>query len=78
PVISLRWRSYSHVHASGSNDSATSRVLRISLVITLGYIVLLVMAGIRALSLALLSEAGHLSDFVALLLSWGRGLPLRT
>jgi len=61
-----------HVHASASNDSATSRVLRISLVITLGYIVLLVIAGIRAHSLALLSEAGHnLSDFFALLLSWG-------
>jgi cobalt-zinc-cadmium efflux system protein len=61
-----------HVHAGGSNDSATSRVLRISLVITLGYIVLLVIAGIRAHSLALLSEAGHnLSDFFALLLSWG-------
>ena len=61
-----------HVHASGSNDSTTSRVLRISLVITLGYIVLLVIAGIRAHSLALLSEAGHnLSDFFALLLSWG-------
>ena len=61
-----------HVHASASNDSTTSRVLRISLVITLGYIVLLVIAGIRAHSLALLSEAGHnLSDFFALLLSWG-------
>jgi cobalt-zinc-cadmium efflux system protein len=61
-----------HVHASASNDSSTSRVLRISLVITLGYIVLLVIAGIRAHSLALLSEAGHnLSDFFALLLSWG-------
>src|SRR5215471_14872750 len=61
-----------HVHASASNDSATSRVLRISLVITLVYIVLLVIAGIRAHSLALLSEAGHnLSDFFALLLSWG-------
>ena len=61
-----------HVHASGSNDSPTSRVLRISLVIPLCYIVLLVIAGIRAHSLALLSEAGHnLSDFFALLLSWG-------
>ena len=37
---------------------------------TLAYIVLLVVAGIRAHSLALLSEAGHnLSDFLALLLS---------
>ncbi len=46
------------------------RVLRISLLVTAAYIVLLVVAGIRAHSLALLSEAGHnLSDFLALLLS---------
>ncbi len=60
-----------HVHASPTN-AATSKVLRISLVVTLVYIVLLVVAGVRAHSLALLSEAGHnLSDFFALLLSWG-------
>ena len=46
------------------------RVLRVSLFVTAAYIVLLVVAGIRAHSLALLSEAGHnLSDFFALLLS---------
>jgi cobalt-zinc-cadmium efflux system protein len=40
------------------------------LAVTAVYIVLLVVAGIRAHSLALLSEAGHnLTDFVALLLS---------
>lgn len=45
-------------------------MLKISLGVTLAYIVLLVVAGIRAHSLALLSEAGHnLSDFLALLLS---------
>jgi cobalt-zinc-cadmium efflux system protein len=45
-------------------------VLKISLGVTLCYIVLLVVAGIRSHSLALLSEAGHnLSDFLALLLS---------
>jgi cobalt-zinc-cadmium efflux system protein len=45
-------------------------VLKISLAVTLAYIALLVVAGIRAHSLALLSEAGHnLSDFLALLLS---------
>ncbi len=61
-----------HVHASPAGDATTSRVLRISLLVTLAYIVLLVVAGIRAHSLALLSEAGHnLSDFFALLLSWG-------
>ena len=60
-----------HVHASPTN-AATSKVLRISLVVTMVYIVLLVVAGVRAHSLALLSEAGHnLSDFFALLLSWG-------
>jgi cobalt-zinc-cadmium efflux system protein len=42
----------------------------VSLAVTAAYIVLLVVAGIRAHSLALLSEAGHnLTDFVALLLS---------
>ncbi len=56
-----------HVH----DGMRTSRILRISLLLTLIYIVLLVVAGIRAHSLALLSEAGHnLSDFLALLLSW--------
>ena len=45
-------------------------MLRISLVVTMAYIVLLVISGIRAHSLALLSEAGHnVSDFLALLLS---------
>ena len=58
-----------HVHAHGGSDRAT-RVLRLSLAVTAGYIVLLLIAGIRSHSLALLSEAGHnLSDFVALLLS---------
>jgi cobalt-zinc-cadmium efflux system protein len=59
-----------HVHASHGGGERTSKVLRISLVVTFAYILLLVVAGIRAHSLALLSEAGHnLSDFLALLLS---------
>lgn len=58
---------HSHVHGGNS-----SRVLRIALLLTAGYIVLLVVTGLRAHSLALLSEAGHnVSDFLALLLSWG-------
>ncbi|MGA8762899.1 MAG: cation diffusion facilitator family transporter [Candidatus Sulfotelmatobacter sp.] len=57
-----------HVHIHG--EGGTKRVLKISLGVTLAYIALLVVAGIRAHSLALLSEAGHnLSDFLALLLS---------
>jgi cobalt-zinc-cadmium efflux system protein len=55
-----------HVHGAGS----PTRVLKISLAVTLAYVLLLLIAGIRAHSLALLSEAGHnLSDFLALLLS---------
>jgi cobalt-zinc-cadmium efflux system protein len=55
-----------HVHAA----SGPKRVLKISLGVTAAYIVILVIAGSRAHSLALLSEAGHnLSDFLALLLS---------
>lgn len=57
-----------HVHGGAGS---TSRVLRIALFLTAAYIVILVIAGIRAHSLALLSEAGHnVSDFLALLLSW--------
>src|SRR5437016_4542846 len=57
-----------HVHVHG--EAGPTRVLKVSLAVTLAYIVLLVVAGIRAHSLALHSEAGHnLTDFLALLLS---------
>ncbi len=47
------------------------RVLRISLALTFGYTLLTLLAGLRAHSLALVSEAGHnASDFLALLLSF--------
>src|SRR5580698_6364667 len=60
-----------HVHVDPRN-AKTSQVLRVSLLVTLAYIILLVVSGIRAHSLALLSEAGHnLTDFLALLMSWG-------
>ena len=58
-----------HAHGGHGHSHGTGRVLRISLGVTMLYVVLLVVAGIRAHSLALLSEAGHnLSDFLALLL----------
>src|SRR5882762_8976686 len=58
------------MHAHVHNGSGPKRVLKISLGVTAAYIVLPVVAGVRAHSLALLSEAGHnLSDFLALLLS---------
>lgn len=62
-----------HVHAGPAGQSAkrTTLVLRISLAATLAYVVVTLLAGIRAHSLALLSESGHnASDFLALLLSF--------
>jgi cobalt-zinc-cadmium efflux system protein len=58
-----------HAHVHGP-PAGTARVLRVSMLVTVGYIVLLIIAGLRAHSLALLSEAAHnVSDFFALLLS---------
>jgi len=62
-----------HVHAAPSSPGAnrTKSVLRFSLVATLAYVVVTFVAGLRAHSLALLSESGHnASDFLALLLSF--------
>lgn len=61
-----------HVHAAPSGKSGkTSQVLWISMVATLLYVLLTLLAGLRAHSLALLSEAGHnMSDFLALALSF--------
>lgn len=57
-----------HVHAPATKGM--DRILRISLLLTLAYIVLTLIVGLRAHSLALISEAGHnASDFLALLLS---------
>ena len=62
---------HSHAGHSHAHPPLTARMLRFALGCTLAYIVLLVVAGVRAHSLALLSEAGHnISDFFALLLSW--------
>jgi cobalt-zinc-cadmium efflux system protein len=59
-----------HSHAGHGHSHGTGRVLQVSLVLTIFYVLILVIAGIRSHSLALLSEAGHnLSDFLALLLS---------
>ncbi len=62
-----------HVHAApaGRGADRTKAVLRFSLVATLVYVVVTFVAGLRAHSLALLSEAGHnVSDFLTLLLSF--------
>jgi cobalt-zinc-cadmium efflux system protein len=62
-----------HVHAPQAPPAAsrTQSVLRFSLVATLAYVAVTFVAGVRAHSLALLSESGHnVSDFLALLLSF--------
>jgi cobalt-zinc-cadmium efflux system protein len=62
-----------HVHAApaGKGANRTTNVLRFSLAATLAYVVVTFIAGLRAHSLALLSESGHnASDFLALLLSF--------
>ncbi len=59
-----------HLHLGNGESGGPSRVLMVSLFVTVAYIVLLVVSGIRAHSLALLSEAGHnLTDLLALVLS---------
>jgi len=59
------------MHVHGPPTDKMKRVLRISLVLTFGYILLTFFMGLRAHSLALLSEAGHnISDFLALLMSF--------
>ncbi|HEY6253857.1 MAG TPA: cation diffusion facilitator family transporter [Candidatus Angelobacter sp.] len=51
--------------------ASNARVLRYSVAATALYVALTVVAGIRAHSLALLSEAGHnVTDLLALVLSW--------
>ncbi|HWA95302.1 MAG TPA: cation diffusion facilitator family transporter [Terracidiphilus sp.] len=62
-----------HVHAASpsANAGKTHFVLKFSLAATLAYVLVTFIAGLRAHSLALLSEAGHnVSDFLALLLSF--------
>src|SRR5262249_31777009 len=59
------------MHAHRHAHPNTSKLLGVSLFITAAYILVTLFFGIRAHSLALLSEAGHnVSDFLALLLSW--------
>jgi cobalt-zinc-cadmium efflux system protein len=78
-VAQPRRRGYTdnmHVHAAPADADSpgakrTATVLRISLIATLAYVVVTFIAGLRAHSLALLSESGHnVSDFLALLLSF--------
>jgi cobalt-zinc-cadmium efflux system protein len=56
---------HSHTHAP------SARALRYSLAATFAYVLITLVAGVKAHSLALLSESGHnVTDLLALLLSW--------
>src|SRR5712691_12788417 len=60
----------SHTH-SHPHAPLSARALRYSLAATFAYVLITLFAGMRAHSLALLSEAGHnVTDLLALLLSW--------
>ncbi len=68
------------MHAPGKPNAGIERILKFSLLLTLLYIVATFIFGLRAHSLALISEAGHnVSDFAALGLSfvavWLQGRP---
>lgn len=59
------------MHVHGANTRSMQKVLRLALIATIGYVLLTLFAGLRAHSLALISEAGHnASDALALVLSF--------
>jgi cobalt-zinc-cadmium efflux system protein len=61
---------HSHAHGHSHDHSGTGRSLIVSLVLTLGFVAFETVAGFRASSLALLSDAGHnFADAFALLLA---------
>jgi cobalt-zinc-cadmium efflux system protein len=70
---------HSHAHSHGhGHGHATSNVLRWSTLLTAAFVAVEIIGGIRAHSLALLSDAGHnFTDAIALLLAWF-GLYLET
>jgi cobalt-zinc-cadmium efflux system protein len=59
------------MHVHGASTAAMQRVLRLSLIATIAYVGLTLIAGLHAHSLALVSEAGHnASDALAIVLSF--------
>jgi cobalt-zinc-cadmium efflux system protein len=61
---------HDHHHHHGHSHGATGRILVVSLLLTAGFVVIETVAGFRAHSLALLSDAGHnFTDAFALLLA---------
>src|SRR2546430_831426 len=63
---------HSHAHGgSHSHDGGTAKILKWSTIATVLFVVVEVVAGLKAGSLALLSDAGHnVTDAMALLFTW--------
>jgi cobalt-zinc-cadmium efflux system protein len=62
--------SHAHGHSHSHGDAGMGRALIVSIVLTLGFVAFETVAGFRASSLALLSDAGHnFADAFALLLA---------
>src|SRR6267143_3589853 len=63
---------HAHAHAgSRCHDGSTGRILKWSSLATAAFVLVEVVAGLKAGSLALLSDAGHnLTDALALLFTW--------
>lgn len=62
---------HGHSHDGHAQVPLSAKALRYSLLATFAYVLITLFAGIKAHSLALLSEAGHnVTDLLALLLSW--------
>ena len=59
------------MHMVASNNRTMQRILQVSLAATFCYVVATLVFGLRAHSLALISEAGHnASDMLAIILSF--------
>src|SRR6476659_1762900 len=62
---------HSHDHRAPCHDGCTARILTWSTIATVLFVVVEVVAGLKAGSLALLSDAGHnVTDALALLFTW--------
>src|SRR5258708_7926574 len=62
---------HSHAHAGSCHDGSTREILKWSFLATVLFVAVEVVAGIKAGSLALISDAGHnATDALALLFTW--------
>ena len=66
--------SHSHGHAHSHSDASFGRAFAIGIALNLAFVIIEVVFGFIANSMALLSDAGHnLSDVLGLFVAWGGG-----